>query len=75
MEGFLIGVIVGLIVGQFLPPDIVNHYANKLKIKRSTVSETKIQQGQLFPNEVPTKKPGVFKRWKLKREAKKAARK
>lgn len=41
---YLLGVITGLLLKEFLPADVINNYANRMKIKRSTVTESEIEQ-------------------------------
>lgn len=67
---FLVGCICGIVFKDLLPADVINHYENYLKIKKSTVQQSDINQTTLFPEQ--TKKPGllkrIFKRKQLKNE-------
>lgn len=57
MNLFLLGVIVGLIGAQYLPPDLVQYIENNMKIKKSTVTDTTISQ-----TNKPKEKRGLLKR-------------
>lgn len=71
---FLIGVITGLITGEYLPPETVNHFMNeiKMKVKKSVINDSELtntQQTHLpfadpqHPiNQSIPKKKGIFKR-------------
>lgn len=68
MTYFLLGVIAGLILSEFLPPDTVKNITQRLKIKKSTVQDSQIdldfqdQQSDNDFDKVRVKKRGFFKR-------------
>lgn len=57
MSLFLFGCIVGLLIAQYLPGDLVQYIDNTIKIKKSTVKDITVD----LPKS-ETKKPGLFKR-------------
>lgn len=64
MSTFLFGVIVGLLISQYLPPDLVQYIENNLKIKKSNVTDSTLTQRATQPKE----KRGLFKRLFSKRK-------
>lgn len=69
MTYFLLGIIAGLILAEFLPPDTVKNITQRLKIKKSTVHDSQIDlefdegTGNIKEaDKIRVKKRGFFKR-------------
>lgn len=69
MVYFLLGVIAGLILSEFLPPDTVKNISQRLKIKKSTVQDSQLDlefdegTGNIKEaDKIRVKKRGFFKR-------------